>query len=288
MAINFSCPHCGKQTVVADQFAGQSGACANCGAQITIPLGFGQTGPTHAPKSGGGSAMFVILAIFAGCLLFCCGGVTILFFLGRSQVLVSQQRMISQNNLKQIGLALHNYHDTYGKFPPAVVHDANGKPLYSGRVLLLPFLEQSNIYQQWDKSKAWDAPENMALAQVPMPVFHDPANKRGAPQRSDYMFVTGTGTMFDGTKSARIGDVTDGTSNTMMVVGTKAGPANWAEPVEWNIDAGVVPTGNQPEKIQVLFGDGSVRVMRTQYFGENMRALSSKGGGEVLPDEFED
>ena len=56
------------------------------------------------------------------------------------------RRTQSTNNLKQIGLAMHNYHDVNGTFPPAVVTDADGKPLYSGRVLLLPFLEQNNLY----------------------------------------------------------------------------------------------------------------------------------------------
>jgi hypothetical protein len=51
------------------------------------------------------------------------------------------------NSLHQIALALQNYHDEYGVFPPAVVTDATGKPLYSGRVLLLPFLEEEALFQ---------------------------------------------------------------------------------------------------------------------------------------------
>ena len=56
------------------------------------------------------------------------------------------RRMQSMNNMKQLSLALLNYHDTYGQLPPAVVTDANGKPLYSGRVLLLPFFEQAPLW----------------------------------------------------------------------------------------------------------------------------------------------
>ena len=51
------------------------------------------------------------------------------------------------NHLKQIGVALHTYHDAYGSFPPAFVADENGKPMHSWRVLLLPFLDEELIYQ---------------------------------------------------------------------------------------------------------------------------------------------
>ena len=55
------------------------------------------------------------------------------------------RRMSCSNNLKQLGLALHNYHDVYGSFPPAIVRDSDGSPLYSGRVLLLPFLPGAGL-----------------------------------------------------------------------------------------------------------------------------------------------
>jgi hypothetical protein len=45
------------------------------------------------------------------------------------------------NNLKQVALALHNYHDREGRFPPAVVRHRDGRPLYSWRVLILPYME---------------------------------------------------------------------------------------------------------------------------------------------------
>ena len=50
-----------------------------------------------------------------------------------------------RNNLKQIGLALLEYHQKYGSFPPAFVADANGKPLYSWRVLILPELGRPTL-----------------------------------------------------------------------------------------------------------------------------------------------
>ncbi|WDI44710.1 DUF1559 family PulG-like putative transporter [Bremerella sp. P1] len=78
------------------------------------------------------------------------------------------RRTLSANNLKNIGLALHNYHDTYGSLPPAVVTDAEGRPLYSWRVLLLPFLEEQALYDQFDLTQPWYSQTNRPLAdQIP-------------------------------------------------------------------------------------------------------------------------
>lgn len=284
MAIEFACPLCGKQTVVADQYAGQSGPCANCGGQITIPKsGLGAKGPTTASGSGGGAkVLFVILAILGVGALVCCGGVGALFLFGRSQVQVASQRMQSTNNMKQIGIALLNYHDTHGEFPPAVVTDKDGKPLYSGRVLLLPFLGQGQLYEAFDKSKAWDSPENVGFSNTVIATFLDPASKSSKTARSDYVFVTGQGTLLDGNK-VRITSVTDGTSNTIAVVGTNSGPDSWAAPGEWSVDSGAVPGSNHDGKILTLYGDGSVRLLRLQYFQQNMRALATRAGGEIVP-----
>ncbi len=77
------------------------------------------------------------------------------------------QRQRSLKNLKQIMLALHNYHDTHGKFPTDIT-DKTGKPLLSWRVALLPYMEQDHIAKQLKLDEAWDSEHNLKLlAQMP-------------------------------------------------------------------------------------------------------------------------
>src|SRR5215469_7479799 len=71
----------------------------------------------------------------------------------------------SAYRLKQIGLALHLYHDIYGRLPPTVKCDNEGQPLYSWRVLLLPFLEQDHLYKQFNLDETWDSPHNKPLVE---------------------------------------------------------------------------------------------------------------------------
>ena len=58
------------------------------------------------------------------------------------------------NNMRHIGIALQNYHDTYKSFPPAYVADENGRPMHSWRVLILPFLEENGLYEKYDFDEA--------------------------------------------------------------------------------------------------------------------------------------
>ena len=116
-------------------------------------------------------------------------------------------------------------------FPPAVVTDKDGNALYSGRVLLLPFIEHDNLYKQWDLSARWDSPQNLALSQTILKVFDDPS----APPEthSHYEFVTGAGAMFEPPppgKTRSIADITDGLSNTIMVVEMRTNNPSWAAP----------------------------------------------------------
>src|SRR5205814_6093315 len=72
------------------------------------------------------------------------------------------ERMRSANNLKQLMLAMHNYHDVYGRFP-ADIRDKDGKPLLSWRVHILPFIEQVNLYKQFRLDEPWDSEHNKKL-----------------------------------------------------------------------------------------------------------------------------
>ncbi len=73
------------------------------------------------------------------------------------------RRVICQRSLQQVGLALHQYHDKYGSFPPAYLTDANGRPMHSWRVLLLPFLGQQALYDDYRFDEPWDGPHNALL-----------------------------------------------------------------------------------------------------------------------------
>lgn len=284
MPINFTCPSCGKQTVVADQFAGQTGPCTACGANVTIPLagGFagGPMGPTNKSGSGGASVLLIVLASLAIVGFVCAGLAFLLLLPAVTTARGAARRMQSTNNLKMLGLALHNYHDTHRSFPPAFVADADGKPLYSGRVLLLPFLEQAALYESFDKSKAWDSPENQAISATMVKVFQDPADSNNS--NCDYVFVTGPGTVFEGSKPIGMAEITDGTSNTILMVQTATGPSNWAEPTDWNANT-PLPKGSHPNVVLVLFADGSVRAMPTQQLQSMAKLLSERSDGQAIP-----
>lgn len=86
-------------------------------------------------------------------------------------------RTYCKNNIKQILLALANYESHYGALPPAHTLDANGMPLHSWRTLILPFLDQQNLYDSIDLSKPWDDPKNEIAMSTPVDAFRCPASK---------------------------------------------------------------------------------------------------------------
>ena len=279
MPINYFCPHCGKQFSVAEQYAGQTGPCAACGKQMTIPLLQNKFAPAASGSSGLGIAA---LLVGFGVAALMCGGILIALLLPAVQAArEAARRSQSMNNLKQIGLALHNYHDVYGSLPPAVVTDANGKPLYSGRVLLLPYIEQAPLYNSFDLNQAWDSPRNRGLCETPIPVFMDPSSADSTPGKTDYFFVTGTGTLFEGDKAVKFSEVTDGLSNTLAVVEAKSGGVHWAEPRDIDISQPMpLPPGSHPNGNLGLISDGSVRFLSKTIAPATVRQLSTKGGGE--------
>ena len=282
MAISYTCPNCGKQYTVADQYAGQTGPCAACGKPITIPFSMPAGGYAPKPSSGGGSGIVVAVVVCVVLLLVCPGILIALLLPAVFSARSAAQRMNSSNNLKQIGLAIHNYHDMYKAFPPAVVTDANGKPLYSGRVLLLPFLEHAPLYEQFDKNQAWDSPTNLAISQMNLPVFIDQSNQSPLPGETNYLFVTGPNTIFEsGRDRTSFADVTDGLSNTMMAVEAKGMGVRWAEPRDLTIGGATsLPPGHHENSNLVLIADGSVQIVSQTTPPATIHAIATRNGGE--------
>jgi hypothetical protein len=104
------------------------------------------------------------------------------------------------NNLKQIAIALHNYHDTFGSLPPAYVADENGRPMHSWRVLLLPFIEHKALYDEYRFDEPWDGPHNRQLADYMPSVYRCPSDPGANPRLpiSSYLAVVGPETIWPG------------------------------------------------------------------------------------------
>jgi hypothetical protein len=91
------------------------------------------------------------------------------------------RRVQCSNHLRQIGLALHNYHDFYGSLPPAFVADSHGKPIHSWRVLILPFMENKQSTTNIGSTSPGTArtiPNCMARSCTPLPAPRDPVGRQ--------------------------------------------------------------------------------------------------------------
>ncbi|MDX1945449.1 MAG: DUF1559 domain-containing protein [Pirellulaceae bacterium] len=289
MPIAYACPHCGKQFSVAEQFAGQSGPCAGCGQTITVPRpAFAPPGSSAASGAAVGAAagMSVLAIVLIVLLVFAvgCGGILVALLLPAVQAArTAARRAESSNNLRQIALAVQNYHDTYQVLPPAVVTDASGKPLYSGRVLLLPFLEQGALYDRWNKDEAWDGPNNRALSESKIITFSDPSAANPIPGQTDYLFLTGAGTLFEPGKFLSMPAVLDGTSNTILAVEVKDSGINWAEPRDIDLSQPTaLPASHYPVGNQAAFLDGHIQPISKNMTPEEIRALATRAGAEPV------
>src|SRR5262245_42711362 len=89
-------------------------------------------------------------------------------------------RVSCRNNLKQIGLALHNYHDANDSFPSGMtVRGSDNLELgsFGGFIPLLPFLEQENWTRNWDPNRTWYDPPNAAIVSIELKIFYCPSNR---------------------------------------------------------------------------------------------------------------
>lgn len=166
--------------------------------------------------------------------------------------------MSCANNLKQIGLALHDYADTFGykartgqkvvKLPAGTipVPGLETEQRLSWLVAILPFLEQDDLYRRFDQSTGWNSPGNLTLSQTPLEVFVCRDWRREYPSANSwetpYIGIAGLGPnaaaqplgapnigAFGFERRVTLTEVKDGTSNTMMVLESARDTGPWAQ-----------------------------------------------------------
>lgn len=204
------------------------------------------------------------------------------------------RRIQCANNLKQIGLALHSYHDEFGCFPPAYVTDEDGKPMHGWRVLILPYMEQQPLYDQYDFNEPWDGPNNSKLHDTMVATYSCPSQPReDSENTTSYVAVVGSDTVFPGDQSTTFEDITDGTSNTLLVVEISNSGIHWMEPRDLNVEEmpAVINPGEgrsrgissmHPEGAQVLWADGAIHLLPNSLPTKTLRAKLTIAGGETI------
>lgn len=197
----------------------------------------------------------------------------------------------SMNNIRQLGLAMHNYESAFQAFPPPVLYSRHGKA-YSWRIALLPFLERNDLYDQYRFDEEWNSPHNRLVTSSMPDVFRHPLSDENS-TNSDYFVVTGDETIFPkikaiaegkaSVKGTGFGQITDGSSNTILLVEAKRN-THWAKPEDIPYQSGETLKdlgGFQKESFVVALADGSTQVCSAKVGKLTLEIFLRKADGQI-------
>lgn len=196
------------------------------------------------------------------------------------------ERARNVNSLKQIGLAMHNYYDTHKHFPDRASVNKDGKPLLSWRVQMLPYLEETALYNEFHLDEPWDSDHNKKLIAKMPKIFENASVKLKDTGKTTFVVPIAERSILSGKEKSTFQMVTDGTSATIMTLETDAEHAViWTKPDDLEIDAEKPTKGlllDNRRRFLALFADGSVRTLPVDIKPSILNAVISRDGGEVV------
>jgi hypothetical protein len=192
----------------------------------------------------------------------------------------------TSNAIKQLALAMHNYHDSYNRFPGSTA-DPMRKGRLSWRVHLLPFLEQLDLYEQFKLDEDWDSEHNKKLVAKMPAIFRSANSKVAAQGKTGYVVPVGPDTIFpDNGPPRRISEIVDGMSMTIMFAEVDDEHAVvWTKPDDLRIDPKNPLTGlvfRPPGISYVGLADGSVAPLKQTADPKTVAAMFTRAGGETF------
>lgn len=253
----------------------------------------------HEAKRPRGRRRFlkiVLVSGFVGTSLLSLACLAALLLPSVQQSREAARRAQSTDNLKQIGIALQNYHDDNGVLPAAYSADPLEElPLLSWRVHLLPYLEQQEFYDRFRLDEPWNSPHNRELIPLMPTLYASPLHELDAGHTS-YLAVRSAAAALVApvidqssvTGGVSFADVSDGTSNTIAVLEVDPDRAViWTKPDDFTMDLedplnGLREAGDGG--FNVLMLDGSVRFVSNDIDPEILRGMSTRAGGEQIGD----
>ena len=190
------------------------------------------------------------------------------------------------NNLKQISLAFHNYHDVHGTFPPAYTIDADGNRLHSWRTLILPYMEEQELYESIDLTKPWDDPVNAKAHSTLIDSYLCPSLDI-EPTNTTYKVIVDTLGVFTGSEGTTISSIND-TANTIVLIDMPQDHAvHWMSPMDTDVEAikNVInaPNTNQHYNVRLVgFADGHLAAIDKEIDVDVLAAHVNKSNGLKL------
>lgn len=263
-----------------------------CSLFLGIPaIILGILGVSRANKTGTGRGMS-IAGIILGVISIPLSGVILIAMLLPAVAKVREAATRSQttNDAKQIGLAMQNYNDVNTSLPAAKYDPKNvklpGNRGLSWRVGLLPFMEQDPLYRKFDLSKSWDDPVNQPHSNTFVMLYGDRTDPGSLSPQTRHQVFVGRGTAFD-PENPRLAvqGIQDGSANTILFAEATA-MVPWASPQDIAYSKnGTIPALGAPKAKKFLagFGDGTVRMIRTDINPATLHLLIQAADGKAIP-----
>lgn len=200
------------------------------------------------------------------------------------QAMAAAERTQIRNDLKQIGVAMHQYEAEHGQLPDTYIKDEGGYPLLSWRVRLLPYMDEQELYEQFKLDEPWFSTHNRKLISQMPDVYQSPHLEKDE-HKTPYLLPVADGTLFSRGKGVKLSEIIDGESNTIMVVeASDDQTVVWTKPEDLTIDLESPQEMVSSERglCLTLMADGSVQVFGKSISTKILVALLTFAGQEDL------
>lgn len=203
------------------------------------------------------------------------------------------QRATSRNNLKQIALALHYYHEENQTFPAGGTITADGQPGHSWQTLILPYIDQRALFDQIDLGQPWNTTENQPAFRTVLPaylnpvirVFYPELDEARSPDGYALSHYVGNERVLKQNQGMPIREIRDGMSFTIFTMETGEEFKPWGDPTNIADPVEVLAPDKKPSQKEghyILMGDGAVRFLSQDVDPRILQGLSTPDQGEEV------